>query len=249
MRRALRVSTMYLLRRKRLNMLTNTTDTTSSLAHQTNQIMAENTGVRKIVRYIFALILALATTFIILWSMQTLIAGGNNVMSEPAKGNVLDFIRLKKEQAITKKDRKPRKPPEPKEPPPPLNQPQMQQANPNANAISTNFTADVQANVALSGGLNLSTGDGDYLPIVKVAPIYPRRAQSRGIQGYVIVEFTVSKSGSVINPKVIEAKPEGVFDQAAMNAALKFKYKPRVVDGVAMSVAGVQNKISFEIDG
>jgi len=200
-------------------------------------------------RYVIALGLAVGTTFVILWSMQTLIAGGNNVMSDPAKGNVLDFIRLKKDQEITKKDRKPRKPPKPKEPPPQLKQPQMQQANPNANAISANFATDVQANVGLSNGLNLGGGDGDYLPIVKVAPIYPRRAQSRGIEGYVIVEFTVSKNGSVKNPQVVEAKPEGIFDRAAMDAALKFKYKPRVVDGVAMEVAGVQNKISFEIDG
>jgi len=200
-------------------------------------------------RYTIALGLAVVTTFFILWAMQTLIAGGNNVMSEPPKGNVLDFIRLKQEQVIAKKDRKPQKPPKPKEPPP-LNQPQqMQQSNPNANAVSTNFAADVQTDVGLSGGLNLSTGDGDYLPIVKVAPVYPRRAQSRGIEGYVIVEFTVNKNGSVVNPSVVEAKPEGIFDQAAINAALKFKYKPRVVDGVAMSVAGVQNKISFEIDG
>ena len=91
--------------------------------------------------------------------------------------------------------------------------------------------------------------DGDYLPIVKVAPIYPRRAQSRGIEGYVIVEFTVTKSGSVRDPFVVEAQPEGIFDRAAMDAALKFKYKPRVVDGEATEVAGVQNKISFEIDG
>jgi len=200
-------------------------------------------------RYAIALGLSVATTFVILWSMQTLISGGNNAMSEPPKGNVLDFIRLKKEQVIAKKDRKPRKPPKPKEPPPQLKQPQMQQSNPNANAISANFAADVQTNVGLTGGLNIGGGDGDYLPIVKVAPIYPRRAQTRGIEGYVIVEFTVSKNGSVKNPKVVEAKPEGIFDQAAIDAALKFKYKPRVVDGVPMEVAGVQNKISFEIDG
>ncbi len=200
-------------------------------------------------RYVIALGLAIAMTFVILWGMQTLIAGGNNAMSEPPKGNVLDFIRLKKDEVIAKKDRKPRKPPKPKEPPPQLTQPQMKQANPNSNAISINFAADVQADVALSAGLNLSSGDGDYLPIVKVAPIYPRRAQSRGLEGYVIVEFTVSKNGSVKDAKVVEAKPEGIFERAALDAAAKFKYKPRVVDGVAMEVAGVQNKISFQIDG
>ncbi len=200
-------------------------------------------------RYGIALTLAVVMTFIILWAMQTLITGGNNAMTEPPKGNVLDFIRLKKEENIVKKDRKPQKPPKPKEPPPPLEQPQMQQTPTAQQGINTNFATNIQAKASLSSGLSLGGGDGDYLPIVKVAPIYPRRAQARGIEGYVIVEFTVSKNGAVKNPFVVEAKPEGIFDRAALDAALKFKYKPRVVDGIAVEVAGVQNKISFEIDG
>ena len=200
-------------------------------------------------RYGIGLALAVIMTFLLLWGMQALITGGQNALTEAPRGNVLDFIRLKKEQSLVKKDRKPQKPVKPKTPPPPMQAPQMQQANPNVNAISTSFTADIQSAGGLTGGLNLEAGDGDYLPIVKVAPIYPRRAQARGIQGYVIVEFIVTKNGSVRDAVVIEAKPADVFDRAAIDVALKFKYKPRVVDGVAMEVAGVQNKISFEIDG
>lgn len=200
-------------------------------------------------RYLFGLAFAVVMTLCLLWSMQALISGGNNALTQVPKGNVLDFIRLKKEQNVVKKERKPQKPAKPKAPPPPMNQPQMQQANPNADAVSTSFVADIQANASLAGGLSLDTGDGDYLPIVKVAPIYPRRAQSRGIEGYVIVEFVVTKNGSVRDAKVVESTPERIFDRAAMDAALKFKYKPRVVDGVAMEVAGVRNKISFQIDG
>jgi protein TonB len=198
-------------------------------------------------RYLFGLTFAIVVTFALLWGMQALITGGNNALTEAPRGNVLDFIRLKKEQDVTKKERKPQKPAKPKTPPPPMVQPQMQQANPNADAVSSSFGADIQADASLAGGLSLDTGDGDYLPIVKVAPIYPRRAQSRGIEGYVIVEFTVTKTGAVRDAFVIEAEPENIFDRAAMDAALKFKYKPRVVDGVAMEVAGVQNKISFQI--
>jgi len=200
-------------------------------------------------RYLVGIVLAIAMTFALLWGMQAIISGGNDALSDPPRGNVLDFIRLKKEEAVVKKDRKPKKPPKPKEPPPPMVQPKMQQSKPNTDAVSTSFAADIQADTGLAGGLSLDSGDGEYLPIVKVAPIYPRRAQSRGIEGYVIVEFVVTKNGSVRDPRVIQAEPEGVFDRAAMDAALKFKYKPRVVDGVAMEVAGVQNKITFQIDG
>jgi protein TonB len=200
-------------------------------------------------RYSIGLLLAVVMTFLLLWGMQALISGGNNALTEAPRGNVLDFIRLKKEQQLTTKERKPQKPPAPKAPPPQMQQPQMQQANPNALSTSSGFGADIQTDLSLAGGLSLSGGDGDYLPIVKVAPIYPRRAQSRGIEGYVIVEFIVTKNGSVRDAVVVEAKPENIFNQAAMAAALKFKYKPRVVDGVAMEVAGVQNKISFQIEG
>ena len=69
------------------------------------------------------------------------------------------------------------------------------------------------------------------------------------IEGFVVVEFIVTKTGSVKDAQVVKAQPEGVFDRAALDAVAKFKYKPRVVDGVAMEVAGVQNRITFEIDG
>lgn len=219
------------------------------MSQQMSRQMSQGIIIRSGARYVMAGALALSMTFLLLWGMQQLIAGGNEVMTDPAKGNVLDFIRLKKDENIVKKERKPQKPAKPKEPPPPMMAPQMQQSNPNANAIKSSFSAEIQADIGLSGGLSLDTGDGDYLPLVKVAAIYPRRAQSRGIEGFVIVEFIVTKTGSVSNAKVVKAKPEGVFDRAALDAVAKFKYKPRVVDGIAMEVAGVQNKISFEIDG
>ncbi len=205
--------------------------------------------IRSGARYVIAGSLAVTMTFLLFWGMQALIAGGNDVMTEPAKGNVLDFIRLKQEEAVVKKERKPQKPPKPKEPPPPMVAPPMQQANPNAQGVKSQFAADIQSDTGLTGGLSLDSSDGDYLPIVKVAAVYPRRAQSRGIEGFVVVEFIVTKTGSVKDAQVVKAQPEGVFDRAALDAVAKFKYKPRVVDGVAMEVAGVQNRITFEIDG
>lgn len=200
-------------------------------------------------RYLIALIIAGVVTFFLFLGMQALIQGGEGAMTEPAKGNVLDFVRLKQEKTVQKKERKPQKPPTPKEPPPPLESPQMAQTNLDATGNNFDFSANVDGDINLAGGLALESSDGEYLPIVKVSPVYPRRALSRGIEGYVIVEFTVAKNGTVREPKVITAEPESIFDRAALDAALKFKYKPRVVNGEAVEVAGVQNKISFQING
>lgn len=199
-------------------------------------------------RYIIAIGLSVAITFLLFFGMQSLIQSGEGALTEPPRGSVLDFVRVKKESAPEQKDRKPQKPPKPQEPPPPMEAPPMDSPDPNANAASTNFGADIEADVGLEGGLSLESGDGEYLPIVKVQPIYPRRAQQRGIEGYVIVEFTVNKLGAVTNPVVVEADPENIFDQAALQAASKFKYKPRVVNGEPVEVAGVQNRITFKLN-
>ena len=93
---------------------------------------------------------------------------------------------------------------------------------------------------------NFAIVDGDYLPIVKVAPIYPRRAQARGIEGYCLLEFTVTRLGTVRDARAIECS-SSLFERASVNAALKFKYKPRVVDGREIEVPGVQHLIRFEM--
>lgn len=200
-------------------------------------------------RFLIAIIASAAITLGLFFLMQSLIQMGGSALTEPPKGSVLDFVRVKQEETVEKKDRKPKKPPKPEQQPPQMEQPQMDSPSPDASGTSMDFSSDVGNDVSLDGGLALESGDGEYLPIVKVAPVYPRRALQRGIEGFVIVEFTVNKQGAVRDPIVVEASPEGIFEQAAIDAALKFKYKPRVVNGEPTEVSGVQNRITFQIDG
>ena len=201
-------------------------------------------------RFLIAFVVSLAITLGLFFLMQSLIKMGGSALTEPPKGSVLDFVRVKPEEQVQKKDRKPRKPPKPEEQPPQMDTPQMDSPSPDADSSGLAFAADVGDSMALEGGgLALEGGDGEYLPIVKVAPVYPRRALQRGIEGFVIVEFTVTKQGAVKDVAVVEANPEGIFEQAAMDAAKKFKYKPRVVNGEPAEVSGVQNRITFQIDG
>ncbi len=200
------------------------------------------------IRYVYAVLIAFVITAGLFLGMRYLIINDDNGLEEGPQGRVIDFVRLKKDESIQTKKRKPKKPPKPEDEPPPLEQPPMESQELVADIGQIGFSADVAADTNLSSGLALESGDGEYLPIVKVAPVYPRRALSRGIEGYVIVEFVVTKNGSVRDPMVVEAQPQGIFDQAAKEAALKFKYKPRVIDGQATEVAGVQNKITFKMN-
>ena len=87
----------------------------------------------------------------------------------------------------------------------------------------------------------------NLLPIIKVAPIYPPPALAGNVEGNVLLEFAVTATGTVRDPVVLEAVPPGVFDRAALDAVAKFRYKPRVMDGEAVEVTGVRNRILFEL--
>ena len=200
-------------------------------------------------RVVVAILLAAVVTLGLFFLMQSLIQSGGSALTDAPKGSVLDFVRVKKEEAVQKKDRKPKKPPKPEQPPPDMAPPQMDAPSPESTTSGMDFGADVGAELSLEGGLSLESGDGEFLPIVRVAAVYPRRALQRGIEGYVDVEFTVSKLGSVTSPRVIQALPAGIFDQAALDATLKYKYKPRVVNGQPMEVSGVEVRVKFELGG
>ena len=82
-----------------------------------------------------------------------------------------------------------------------------------------------------------------------MAPIYPQRALVHGIEGYCVVQYTVTRQGTIRDPFVIEDQcTNSMFHRPSLQAALKFKYKPRVIDGQAVEVPGVQNKFTYVIE-
>jgi protein TonB len=94
----------------------------------------------------------------------------------------------------------------------------------------------------------MQSADSDVAPIVRVLPVYPARAQERGIEGYVIVEFTIAADGTVKDAFVLESEPSKIFDRAALRAIRKWKYKPKVEDGVAMERSGNRIRLPFELE-
>ena len=195
------------------------------------------------VRYVIGVAAGAVVTFFLFLLMQALIKSDKSPFSDVAAGKILEFVRVQEDQELITKVRKPKPPPPPDEPPPDMPKPTFD----NSVSVGVDIGAvEVDIDVSVTGAGGFSS-DGEYLPIVKVAPIYPRRAQTRGIEGYVLLEFVVTNTGAVRDPVVIEAKPPGIFDRAAVQAALKFKYKPKVVNGEPVEVAGVRNLIKFEL--
>ncbi|MEM1081878.1 MAG: energy transducer TonB, partial [Pseudomonadota bacterium] len=90
--------------------------------------------------------------------------------------------------------------------------------------------------------------EGDVAPISSVAPQYPMDALRNNIEGYVTLQFTITEAGTVINPRVIDAHPRRVFDQAAIRAIVRWRFKPRIVNGTAVSREATQT-LEFTLEG
>ena len=179
-----------------------------------------------------------ALTLVIFYLMQALIAVGDVELSE--KGiRIADVTMPERDLELLMDVERP----EEEEPPPETMPPEFDMTPP---ADLDNATP--RPKFDFKGRKSGVFADGSYVPIFKVPPIYPRRAQERGIEGCVMLEFVVTKVGAVRDPVVLWSIPSGIFDRAAMRSALKFKYKPQIRDGEAIEVKGVLNQITFIIE-
>lgn len=194
-----------------------------------------------------AALLAVAVTFGLFLFMNKLISsgGGDRANMEAIAGIHFGPVEIPDEIA-TKSRRKPKKPPPPKDPPPP---PKMQIAKMDQKVQNMPKMDMPNIDVPMSGGEGMyignfqqvdKTAEGDIIPVVVIRPMYPREAAISGIEGWVKVEFTITAIGTVKDPRVIDAEPARVFNREAIRAILKWKFKPRVLDGVAVDRRATQ---------
>ena len=88
----------------------------------------------------------------------------------------------------------------------------------------------------------------EYLPVYKVPPVYPPEAVERRTEGYVVVEFTVTETGSTANVRVVESS-DPIFNASAIESASQYRYTPRVTDGATVEVPGVRTRLLYVLDG
>jgi len=191
------------------------------------------------IRFGTSALVATLITFALFFLMQALIESGQKGLPDDVAGRNIEMVKVEREQNIQRKERVERPPEQVK--PPELEMPKVNSSAPS----QTVFNFDLPRGRQTIQGSGIATGDGEYLPIVKVNPIYPRRAQEQGIEGYVVVEYTVTTQGTTRDVTVVEADPRGYFEREAIKAAEKYKYKPRIINGEAVEVPGVKTIIYF----
>jgi protein TonB len=98
-------------------------------------------------------------------------------------------------------------------------------------------------NIFSARKIALSVSSSKLKVLEQVSPAYPRFADMAGVDGYVLLEFTVAPDGSVVTPAVTEAS-SGHFTQSALNAISRWQFEPVMDNGVAVPVRS-NMKFSF----
>ena len=216
----------------------------------------KSTGFFHSLRYLLAVVASLFVSYALFYFMQSMTLQNN---PDGASATVsplqhIQFIRVKRNESVEVKERKAPAPPK-------------VQAAPAAAFQSTPVEVSAPSSgIALppidiptfggtkipTGVINLSLGsvavDEETIPVFRVPPLYPHRAAKRGLEGWVRVEFTITTRGTVRNARVLEASPKGIFEHAALRAISRWKFKPKLVKGLAVERLGDQ-LFTFKLEG
>jgi len=193
-----------------------------------------------VLRILLVTPIALAIVLVLFISMSTIISRGSSTRQDYSKTRIGEFIRVRTQPAPPISREKPLPKPD-KAPPPPLT-PMLQTVA--ASVPIPEIKLDIPqlpATAALGPQLPFVQGGGielydqELVPVSQVAPQYPPRALMRSIEGWVRLRFIITENGSVRDVEVLETAPRpDVFEAAAQQALLRWKFRPKILRGKAV---------------
>ena len=200
------------------------------------------------IRIALSLFAGIAVALALFWAMQYMISNNQQGLKKTSDVRMVEFVRFKRDSKIQSKDRLVPEKPKPKERP---TQPKIQTHTAQVSKTALpdmdmpNLDIPLQ-NSSFSGsvltGLQVGTGkiSTNVIPLVRIPPTYPMRAANRRIQGWVKVDFTITKEGTVKDAVVVASKPSSIFNSAALKAIKRWKFKPHIIAGEAYEQRAAQ---------
>ena len=188
-------------------------------------------------RYPVSALTGTGVAVLMLWLMQLLVTSPTQQLPTVETIRSIEFVRLKREENLQLKERQPPPPPERSVPPPRPRLDLHTEVKPVVPRLNMTMNLDIPLNLGEGPSLGpqiASQVDSGFIPLSRQPPEYPYKAARRGIEGWVRVAFDVTATGNVENVEVIESDPPGVFDIAASRAVLRWRFKPRIVNGEAV---------------
>jgi protein TonB len=195
------------------------------------------------IAFVLGVIIATAL-FWFLW----LLTGADLEFTEVKQAVKIEFTRLRQDTEVQARERaKVERQETPKAPPAP--DVGRVSLDPSASSV-TMIQPSVDTKASLRGAITMGAGsDRDVIPLVRINPEYPMRARQRGVEGWVLIQFTISPAGTVKDARVVDADPPNIFDDSAIKAVNRWRYNPKIEEGVAVERRGVQVVLEFKLEG
>ena len=214
-----------------------------------------NQRILSTLRYALAVIASLLISYALFYFMQSMTVHDelDTSLVSLSPTQHIEFIRVKRKESTAVKERKAPKQPEVKPvPSTPYQSSQMEVGAPSSIALPPMDIPRFSGAKIPTGVINIPLSsvlvNEEAMPVFRIPPIYPQRAAKRGLEGWVEVEFTITAAGLVKNAHVVSASPRGIFDNAALRAISRWKFKPKVVNKVAVERYGVRQRIAFQLE-
>ena len=198
-------------------------------------------------RYPISILLAVVVSGALFSFLHYLITRRGEAI-ESKQATKIEFTRLRRDTEVQQKKREKAELEKPKEAPPQTN---LSRSNLDmgGDAIAVIApTVEAKANVRANVSLGAGGTDRDTIPLVRIEPDYPMKARQRGIEGWVVVKFTITPAGTIKDAQVMQASPPGIFDEAAVRAVSRWKYNPKIEGGVAVERPGILVRLDFKLD-
>ena len=190
------------------------------------------------------LLIAFLINAFIFGVIQYMVGNPRIRLTDAQEFDIANFIRMQEQSREVRSRRDPKAPEKPQ-------QEQQQQLRQLAQASSGNISdlavdiPDLEIDIGLDIGGDIQIAR-ELIPLVRIPPEFPQRAAARGVEGYVILRFTVTETGSVADPEVLRANPPGFFELAAKRAVMRWKYQPQIRNGKPTRVLTL-TRITFQL--
>jgi len=194
------------------------------------------------VRFPVAVVFALTLASSLFWTLWTLTSVEFKL--EEVKAVRIDFTRMRQDsQTASRREEKVELEPPPVAPDVPKLAVSSGGVDNNIMTLAPTIdTSSAMTGIKLGGG-----SDRDVMPLVRINPDYPPRALSRGIEGWVQIQFTITATGTVKDAVVVKSSSQ-MFEEAAIKAILRWRYNPKIENGEGVERVGMQTILRFELE-
>ena len=187
---------------------------------------------------------AIAVNILMFTAIELMVGMKRIRLNDASNVDIASFIRMAEQSRDVRSRRDPKAP----EKPPQEMQQDLRRLNAASNSNLSGMSIDIpdiNVDIGIGGDIAIAR---ELTPLVRVPAEYPMSALSRGIEGFVVLRFTVTETGSVVDAEVLSAEPSGVFNRAALRAVSRFKYQPQFVNGRPVRVK-TYTKLTFQMKG